>query len=104
MAGRTAKVEDLEMPSKGRISLHGQVVQPKTKGLKLVGELSKDKDDEMLDSFGSKITIILKIFFKNRPNDLLLGEDMGGKRPASQKEGEFFYLSKCKEVSKFVCK
>lgn len=57
MAGRTGKVEDLEQPSKGRMSLYGQVDQPKTKGLKLVGELSKDKDDEVLETFGSKISI-----------------------------------------------
>lgn len=62
MAGRTGNVEDLELPSKGRMSLHGQVEQPWTKELKLVGELSKYKDDEMLDSFGFKISIILKFF------------------------------------------
>lgn len=97
-------MEELELPSKGRMSLHGQVEQPRTKELKLVGELSKDKDDEMLDSFGFKISIILKIFFKNRFNELLFGDHMGGKGPTFLQEGEFFYLYECKEVSKFVWK
>lgn len=69
-----------------------------------MGELSRAKDDEMLDSFGSKISVILKIFFKNRFNELLFGEDMGGKGLAFQQGSEFFCLSKCKEISKFVWK
>lgn len=104
MAGSTGKVEDLELPSKRRMSLHGQVEQPKTKEIKVVGELYKDKDDEILDPFDSKISIILKIFLKNRFQEHLFGEDMGGKGPAFHQGGEFFYLSKCKEVSEFVWK
>lgn len=46
-------------------SLHGQVDQPKTKGLKLMGELSKDKDDEVLETFGSKISRYW-VFFKEQ--------------------------------------
>lgn len=65
MAGRTGKVEDLELPRKGRMSLHGQVDQLKTKGLKLMGELSKDKDDEVLETFGSKMSRYW-VFFKEQ--------------------------------------
>lgn len=90
-------MEELELPSKGRMSLHGQVEQPRTKELKLVGELSKDKDGEVLGSFGFKISIILKIFLKTGLMNFFLGITWVEKVPPSFKKVIFFIYTSARK-------